>query len=161
MLKIRRPLGRLIFNMGIAIPGKTVFLIETAPCVLSLCTHQCICNVVAHMLIPTNVSSLSHYVTTGEVHTPHGMLVMLHEWYKLRLSTEWSHNKSDILLVLALYQIDQQMSLEPQTEKKVNMTHNTIFSVLEIQNAFQWELHLMKIVSYWKIYRCIMLSVSK
>ena len=32
MLKIRRPLGRLIFNMGIAIPGKTVFLIETPPC---------------------------------------------------------------------------------------------------------------------------------
>ena len=31
MLKIRRPLGRLIFNMGNAIPGKTVFLIETAP----------------------------------------------------------------------------------------------------------------------------------
>ena len=30
-LKIRRPLGRLIFNMGIAIPGKTVFLIETVP----------------------------------------------------------------------------------------------------------------------------------
>ena len=34
MLKIRRPLGRLIFNMGITIPGKTVFLIETAPCIL-------------------------------------------------------------------------------------------------------------------------------
>ena len=34
MLKIRRPLGRLIFNMGIAIPGKTVFLIETAPCIV-------------------------------------------------------------------------------------------------------------------------------
>ena len=32
MLKIRRPLGRLIFNMGITIPSKTVFLIETAPC---------------------------------------------------------------------------------------------------------------------------------
>ena len=31
MLKIRRPLWRLIFNMGTAIPGKTVFLIETAP----------------------------------------------------------------------------------------------------------------------------------
>ena len=31
MLKIRRPLGRRIFNIGIAIPGKTVFLIETAP----------------------------------------------------------------------------------------------------------------------------------
>ena len=36
MLKIRRPLGRLIFNMGIAIPGKTVFLIETAPWGLSV-----------------------------------------------------------------------------------------------------------------------------
>ena len=36
MLKIRRPLGRLIFNMGIAIPGKTVFLIETAPGPLSV-----------------------------------------------------------------------------------------------------------------------------
>ena len=35
MLKIRRPLGRLIFNMGIATPGKTVFLIETAPRTLS------------------------------------------------------------------------------------------------------------------------------
>ena len=31
MLKIRRPNGRLIFNMGITIPSKTVFLIETAP----------------------------------------------------------------------------------------------------------------------------------
>ena len=39
MLKIRRPLGRLIFNMGIAIPGKTVFLIETAPWIFS---HFCI-----------------------------------------------------------------------------------------------------------------------
>ena len=34
MLKIRRPLGRLIFNMGIAIPGKTVFFIKTARCCL-------------------------------------------------------------------------------------------------------------------------------
>ena len=34
MLKIRRPNGRLIFNMGIPIPGKTVFLIETGPWVL-------------------------------------------------------------------------------------------------------------------------------
>ena len=38
MLKIRRPLGRLIFNMGIAIPGKTVFLIETAPSMMLFLT---------------------------------------------------------------------------------------------------------------------------
>ena len=46
MLKIRRPLGRLIFNMGIAIPGKTVFLIETAPCM------QCIRSVTNLFPIP-------------------------------------------------------------------------------------------------------------
>ena len=40
MLKIRRPLGRLIFNMGIAIPGKTVFLIETAPCTSFTCDRS-------------------------------------------------------------------------------------------------------------------------
>ena len=40
MLKIRRPLGRLIFNMGIAIPGKTVFLIETAPRIQSIYSWQ-------------------------------------------------------------------------------------------------------------------------
>ena len=40
MLKIRRPLGRLIFNMGIAIPGKTVFLIETAPRFLQILLWQ-------------------------------------------------------------------------------------------------------------------------
>ena len=49
MLKIRRPLGRLIFNMGIAISGKTVFLIETAPClqfvfITSYCLwHHTVC----------------------------------------------------------------------------------------------------------------------
>ena len=40
MLKIRRPLGRLIFNMGITIPGKTVFLIETAPWFLTAWAHN-------------------------------------------------------------------------------------------------------------------------
>ena len=40
MLKIRRPLGRLIFNMGIAIPGKTVFLIETAPSMLQMRAYR-------------------------------------------------------------------------------------------------------------------------
>ena len=45
MLKIRRPLGRLIFNMGIAIPGKTVFLIETAPWYPHRCTKTfCVLN---------------------------------------------------------------------------------------------------------------------
>ena len=37
MLKIRRPNGRLIFNMGITIPSKTVVLIETAPRYLRYC----------------------------------------------------------------------------------------------------------------------------
>ena len=40
MYVITYPLGRLIFNMGIAIPGKTVFLIETAPCLLLETTSE-------------------------------------------------------------------------------------------------------------------------
>ena len=44
MLKIRRPLGRLIFNMGIAIPGKTVFLIETAPRVFDMLEQNILLN---------------------------------------------------------------------------------------------------------------------
>ena len=55
MLKIRRPLGRLIFNMGIAIPGKTVFLIETAPSALAIelcpCTNPSISGGYYHMSI--------------------------------------------------------------------------------------------------------------
>ena len=49
MLKIRRPLGRLIFNMGIAIPGKTVFLIETAPWLCVVWGNSYIPNVVILM----------------------------------------------------------------------------------------------------------------
>ena len=41
MLKIKRPFGRLIFNMGIAIPGKTVFLIETAPRLITGSGNAC------------------------------------------------------------------------------------------------------------------------
>ena len=47
MLKIRRPLGRLIVNMGIAIPGKTVFLIETAPRT-GILEASNLCNMVIH-----------------------------------------------------------------------------------------------------------------
>ena len=52
MLKIRRPLGRLIFNMGIAIPGKTVFLIETAPWVQYIDSNdKYFCSFTEHMLL--------------------------------------------------------------------------------------------------------------
>ena len=54
MLKIRRPLGRLIFNMGIAIPGKTVFLIETAP--RTLVTHMPMCFLSQIIVIATVLS---------------------------------------------------------------------------------------------------------
>ena len=53
MLKIRRPLGRLIFNMGIAIPGKTVFLIETTPWVFINRKYQCCCG----KLVDTRLTS--------------------------------------------------------------------------------------------------------
>ena len=57
MLKIRRPLGRLIFNMGIATPGKTVFLIETAP----WCSFQYEDAVLPAHCGDTTVIRLSHF----------------------------------------------------------------------------------------------------
>ena len=57
MLKIRRPLGRLIFNMGIAIPGKTVFLIETAPWVYWNQTQL----IVLSYLVPADLSRVRYH----------------------------------------------------------------------------------------------------
>ena len=69
MLKIRRPLGRLIFNMGIAIPGKTVFLIETAPCTFpwlytklaSNWIQWQYVNIPAEHLLQNHFTSLTHW----------------------------------------------------------------------------------------------------
>ena len=60
MLKIRRPLGRLIFNMGIAIPGKTVFLIETAPWWLGTVRQQTIVSNNADQIVWLHVAPLGH-----------------------------------------------------------------------------------------------------
>ena len=54
MLKIRRPLGRLIFNMGIAIPGKTVFL----------CIEKALVVVVSVLTVTSYVDAISHLLFT-------------------------------------------------------------------------------------------------
>ena len=53
MLKIRRPNGRLIFNMGIPIPGKDGLYIETGPrCLLPYgVTRQHRVNTLEHTLM--------------------------------------------------------------------------------------------------------------
>ena len=58
MLKIRRPFGRLIFNMGIAIPGKTVCLIETAPRFLLKETQPVIIKVIFFVMSISNTSMI-------------------------------------------------------------------------------------------------------
>ena len=77
MLKIRRLLGRLIFNMGIAIPGKTVFLIETAPSFHSAdqisiapiaCFRQKYC--VMGMLNIMNVLQSWTFIQVFDIHFP-------------------------------------------------------------------------------------------
>ena len=66
MLKIRRPLGRLIFNMEIAIPGKTVFLIETAPWfVRRLKSTQCYYTVNIHIYFSLQSKLLKCQLRTG------------------------------------------------------------------------------------------------
>ena len=66
MLKIRRPLGRLIFNMGIAIPGKTVFLIEPIPHVLF---SACITHV--YVIITTTMDGLHFTPCISELYSSH------------------------------------------------------------------------------------------
>ena len=66
MLKIRRPVGRLIFNMGIAIPSKTIFLIETAPwqrqCIfVSNLPHGVGCNISYELLVDIPHHIISPY----------------------------------------------------------------------------------------------------
>ena len=67
MLKIRRPIGRLIFNMGMAIPGKTVFLIETAPRARQSATFEC--NPCAFVLISLERKVKPHIVWWANVIT--------------------------------------------------------------------------------------------
>ena len=75
MLKIRRPNGRLIFNMGIPIPGKDGLYIETGPCQLygqniSLQTSPDDCyvaNVVKHI-----ICKMDHY--TWDMRFIHGTI---------------------------------------------------------------------------------------
>ena len=64
MLKIRRPLGRLIFNMGIAIPGKTVFLIETAPRSLTMANFT--------LFISSNIDMNSQHNGVDAFHSANG-----------------------------------------------------------------------------------------
>ena len=86
MLKIRRRLGRLIFNMGITIPGKTVFLIETAPCLTEWTTrynygHYTIC-----ILYEVFVSLIMHFI----------MWIICDKWHwYITESLKWHHKDID------------------------------------------------------------------
>ena len=84
MLKMRRPLGRLIFNMGIAIPGKTVFLIETPPWL-------------THILYMTTDC---HYVVVHHNAT--------HWWYPLVIASNSNrclHRSREVILAVAPCQL--------------------------------------------------------
>ena len=64
MLKIRRPLGRLIFNTGIAIPGKTVFLIEMAPWYQAITNHDKI-KFLGHIVVSLGFGKYTFYHMPG------------------------------------------------------------------------------------------------
>ena len=104
MLKIRRPLGRLIFNMGITIPGKTVFLIETAPwscwyrrqqgrlhkkSIFVICSRQCPSGegsyslfshwITVQPLLPTNQPTKLHQIQVQSVYWGHNIWNMFNQ----------------------------------------------------------------------------------
>ena len=89
MLKIRRPLGRLIFNMGITIPGKTVFLIETAPCAFAVLRNgwksEYIFYVSSMIQYPTgqrtyNVSTVMYWITFASDDTDQLTMNISDQW---------------------------------------------------------------------------------
>ena len=85
MLKIRRPLGRLIFNMGIAIPGKTVFLIETAPWLNRRCCWAWVNNCVPKF-------------HAGTVTYPCSLADSIYNWVVIMDIVLQAHGNRDILL---------------------------------------------------------------
>ena len=90
MLKIRRPLGRLIFNMGIAIPGKTVFLIETAPrWRLSYCWLSHLCGI-NHFLLTEELSTAIDLLwgTSGTSYFTDSNEIYLGPWIELTFTFE-------------------------------------------------------------------------
>ena len=91
MLKIRRPLGRLIFNMGIAIPGKTVFLIEMAPwtrdrSILKLCVLNSFWK---YKILFTFYTNPPHWCRADNWNP----LVMVHKGQFI--PSPWRHDKRD------------------------------------------------------------------
>ena len=99
MLKIRRPLGRLIFNMGIAIPGKTVFLIETAPRKLLIFMTVCFALYMLLFLNLLDVSiKLSSPVDERQSHMSwctrqYSLYACVHIWRAICLSPSLSLNR--------------------------------------------------------------------
>ena len=103
MLKIRRPLGRLIFNMGIAIPGKTVFLIETASrLLLIIMDHLLIPVITLHLLIVakkhsiakiTKLRSLDLLIKTPLLHILYHINGLTHDFWTLHPIDNRSRNK--------------------------------------------------------------------
>ena len=70
MLKIRRPTGRLIFNMGIPIPGKTVFYIETGPrshCAYRANQTSLFSNPLMLLMCATNVKFAQEFIIYGKL----------------------------------------------------------------------------------------------
>ena len=102
MLKIRRPLGRLIFNMGIAIPGKTVFLIETAPRAHMGRTANIIIKYIIHIF--SSISKKVCILLMGQRYLEHWYGITGSPWsnslHSMRL--EWNFRSVNFKLILII-----------------------------------------------------------
>ena len=139
MLKIRRPLGRLIFNMGIAIPGKTVFLIETAPlfhritCIERLVwlIYETRVNLALSNLDQYQNHVLSHRMVLAFLGDCVAYLCNLHfngnsriiVSYNETLFTEYPgvlHNKTVVVVVVTLFPTEKQSTAYMSKDTYVN-----------------------------------------
>ena len=133
MLKIRRSLGRLIFNMGIAIPGKTVFLIETAPCFWNIYAFT--------------TTVLSGCVPVIWKQLPTNIWIANYKSYVMPLLTSHLHNVIDILSTITLVFGDKFLAYPPG-ENGRHFTGDVLRSIFMNENfefwlKFHWRLFLM------------------
>ena len=105
MLKIRRPLGRLIFNMGIAIPGKTVFLIETAPRWAPCWPHEpCYLGLYwQEESVWIVIVTLPEQNTTCNLHNFFHQILFASFWYKLCYDTGYLHDSHCFIMANIMY----------------------------------------------------------
>ena len=130
MLKIRRPLGRLIFNMGIAIPGKTVFLIETAPWIPHAYLSSARCLPLEIFVNPCNLTLIKFHIGSDWLFWKY---VAVYHWCHLIISLNHLTFRIDSNL---LNHVSKERAFGTYTHQHyIHYQHNWLLSLLRVDKT--------------------------